>query len=573
MLQKPHVSSGTVGELADSCVAFYKANRGIMQSDTVRGKRAQLSEFVEGFHRQCGTLTPYVVEKIRTLKEDDCVVLMTAHQPNLFAYAGVLRKATLNFVLARKLEEMLKVPVVNFFGIADQDFTDERWVKSAILPDVERRDGVLEIRHELPNRMVLNSVAKPSRQALASWRKEIENWLSRKLNSLGHFFKSFRLDVYVDDNALRQNFEDFWGIVEEAYARARSFSDFNGFVMSRVVNQAWGYDTLFCRFSECEQIFERELCSLLSRFGEYSRYVKEAIELSAGVQRGVYEDEFDTVPFWYHCDCGSKARLLAERRGQSLFGHGKCLHCGKEHEIDLGSKEEPDISEILPRISARSLPMPLIFFEGLRVCCYVGGVGGSEYLRQAKYVAEHMGMTFPPVVIWRPKDVYCGVGQLEALLTFRNLSGTFDFSRYQDVKRGLEDKIARVKKSVEELELYRKDLANSVESKSEETIQKVKAASIKQNEIRREAKFSLLTRNLKLLENAVAVTDLHPCIVDYAVNVGLSETSNQWVAFLNTNGNLSENLTLKTDLALPQNLALDLKNSKKQSIIARVNCQ
>ena len=543
-----------------SCVVFYRENEHEMSSQRVLERRASLSVLAEAFHKDCGTLTASVKRRIEDLRNGTGLVLMTAHQPNLFAYAGVLRKATLNFVLARKLEEMLKVPVVNFFGIADQDFTDERWVKLALLPDVERRDGVLEIRRELPKGLVLNSVAKPSRQVLNNWQKEIENWLSRKLNSLGHFFKSFRLDVHVDDKALRQNFEDFWGIVEEAYARARSFSDFNGFVMSRVVNQAWGYDTLFCRFSECEQIFDRALCSLLSRFEEYSRHVKEAIELSAGVQRGVYEHEYDTIPFWYHCDCGSKARLLAEQQSQSLFGHGNCLHCGKEHEIDLGPKEEPNISEILPRISIRSLPMPLIFFEGLKVCCYVGGIGGTEYLRQAKYVAENMGMTFPPVVIWRPKDLYCGVGQLEALLTFRNLSGTFDFSHYQDVKRGLEDKIAQVKKSVEELELYKKDLANSAESKSEEIIQKVKAASIKQNEIRREAKFSLLARNLKLLENAVAVTDLHPCMVDYAVNIGLKETSNQWVAFLNTNGNLSENLTLKTYLASFQNLVFDLKN-------------
>jgi hypothetical protein len=365
----------------------------------------------------------------------------------------------------------------------------------------------------------------------------------------------------VDDKALRQNLEEFWEIVEEAHARARCFSDFNGFVMSHIVNQAWDYDTLFCRFSECERIFEHELCFLLSRFEEYSRCVKESIALGAGVQRGVYEHEYDTIPFWYHCDCGSKARLLTELRGQSLFGHGNCLRCKKEYDIDLGPKQNPKISEILPRISIRSLPMPLIFFNGLNVCCYVGGIGGAEYLRQAKYVAQHMGLTFPPVVIWRPKDVYGGVGQLEASLTFRSLSGTFDFSHYKNVKRGLEDKIARVKKDVEELELYKKDLANGVESKSEEIIQKVKAASVKQNELRREAKFSLLERNLKLLESVFAVANLHPCIIDYAVSIGLRETSNQWVTFLNTNGNLSENLTLRTDLPSIQNLTLELKNS------------
>jgi hypothetical protein len=74
----------------------------------------------------------------------------------------------------------------------------------------------------------------------------------------------------------------------------------------------------------------------------------------------------------------------------------------------------------------------------------------------------------------------------------------------------------------------------------------------------------LLARKLKLLENAVAVADLHPCIVDYAVNIGLKETSSQWVTFLNTNGNLSENLNLKTDPSLPHNLVPDLNNSKKE---------
>jgi hypothetical protein len=528
-----------------SCVAFYRENEHGMSLQRVLERRASLAVLAQAFHKDCGTLTASVERRIEDLKNGTGLVLMTAHQPNLFAYAGVLRKATLNFVLARKLEETLKVPVVNFFGIADQDFTDERWVKSSILPDVERRNGVLEIRHEIPEKLVFNRVAKPSRQVLDSWRREIENWLSHKVNSLGQFFKSFRLDVHLDEKALKKNFEEFWGIVEEVYARARCFSDFNGFVMSRVVNQAWDYDTLFCRFSECEQIFEHELCSLLSRFEEYSRCVKEAIIVSAGIQRGVYEHECDTIPFWYHCDCGSKARLLAEQRDQSLLGHGNCLNCGKGYDIDLGSRQEPNVSEILPKISIRSLPMPLIFFGGLKVCCYVGGIGGAEYLCQAKYVAENMGMAFAPVVIWRPKDVYCGAGQLEASLIFRSLSGTLDFSHYQDVKHGLEDKIIQVKKDVKELELYKKDLANSVGSKNEEIIQKIRAASIKQNEIRREAKFSLLERNLKLLENVLKVANLHPCIIDYAINIGLKETSNQWLQYLSENGSLSSDVHLR----------------------------
>jgi hypothetical protein len=172
-----------------------------------------------------------------------------------------------------------------------------------------------------------------------------------------------------------------------------------------------------------------------------------------------------------------------------------------------------------------------------------------------------MGLTFPPIVIWRPKDAYYGVGQLEASLTFRNLSGTFDLSHYHEVKCQLEEKIAAVKKDVEKLESYKKSLANGAESRDEETIQKIKAASVKQDEIRRNAKLTLLGRNLKLLENVSVITNLHPCIIDYAINVGLKETSDQWVAFLNTNGSLSEDVILATDLPSVHSIMLNQDRS------------
>lgn len=102
--------------------------------------------------------------------------------------------------------------------------------------------------------------------------------------------------------------------------------------------------------------------------------------------------------------------------------------------------------------------MPLVFFDGLKVCCYVGGVGGRIYLRQAKYVAEHMGTSFPPAVVWRPRDIYFGVGQLEALTTFRKLSGTFDVLQCPTVEDRLKEKITNVQKKIDEFELKKRNL-------------------------------------------------------------------------------------------------------------------
>jgi len=543
MTQTPQISSGTLEELADSCVAFYKMNKEKMSTDTVRKKRAQLSKYVEGFHRQCGTLTVPVQEKLQRLREGNCVVLMTAHQPNLFAYSGVFRKATLNCVLGKVLEERLNLPVVSFFGITDQDFTDDRWVRSALLPDVQRRDGLFALRVSLPRRLLLNAVSKPSEEVLEGWRSDIEEWLRSKLASLERLSRTFGLPWLSEGDKLKENFESFWKIVKDAYAVAPNYSDFNAFLISRIINHTWGYDTLFSRFSECERIFEPEFRFLLSHFDEYSKYVENTIDAQEGSQGGVCGYEHSLLPFWYHCDCGSKARLTMHRDSESLFGVGECLNCEKEYRIGIGRKNNPVISDLMSTISARSLTMPLIFFEGLKVTCYVGGIGGSEYLRQAKYVAERMGLTFPPVVIWRPKDVYQGVGQLEAIMTYRRISETFDFSKFQDAKKTLEKKIETARERINEVELQKEGLTRRPVS-DEEIVGKKRALSFLKNQIMKDSKLPSLVRDSKLLENAMAVQSLHPSILDYAVNIGLERTNEQWTAFLKENGDLESDLHL-----------------------------
>jgi hypothetical protein len=532
-------------KLAEACVGFYRKSLARKGFSDVCERRNQLARYIRKFHGDSGTLTPCVEEAIENLESGSCLLLMTAHQPNLFAYSGVLRKATLNHVLAKRLSESLKVPVVSFFGVADQDFTDDRWVRSALLPDVERRGGLLELRFDMPEKLMLNKVAKPDRKVLDAWRDEIGTWIGKKLSSVRLACRSLGVE-FSGNTDFVGNFEVFWSLVEEAYERAETYADFNAYVMSRIVNDVWEYDTVFSRFSECQQIFEHEFCFLLSRFDEYSRCVEEATGQAGNLKGGVYEQEFETIPFWYHCDCGSKARLKAEQKNESLVGQGRCVRCGKEYQLDLGSKSEPRISEIVKRISARSLSMPLVFFHGLKVNCYVGGVGGTAYLKQAQCVAERLNMTSSPVVVWRPRDVYIGVGQLEALMTFRKLSGSFDFSEYPHVEASLRGKVAAVQSKIDELEAQKKQLCGSSGGRKEEQVQNLKILSAKQIEVRRESDFSVLVRNLGLLENVAAVMDLYPCIVDYAVNVGLRETSEQWIAFLHENGSLVSNVSLRT---------------------------
>jgi len=541
-------------ELVDSCVAFYEGNVEKMRLDSVRKRRADLAGFVERFHKDCGTLTPEVQKRLDDLRGGDCVVVMSAHQPNLFAYSGVMRKATLIFVLAKELEKRLKVPVVNFFGVADQDFTDDRWVKSSLLPAVLRRDGLLSIHVKLPEKVLLNRVPKPSLWLLSHWKVQIQRWLDSAVSSVDRLCKTCDLaTLNPHRDVLQENFGSFWRIVEDCYERSKSYSDFNAFVMSKIVNEVWGYDTLFSRFSECQQVFADEIAFLLSRNKDYSRFLEEAHELLSekGISSGVSAEESRLIPFWYHCDCGSKVRLFSARRDGLLFGYGDCEGCGRHYELDFGSVEKPVVSDVASRISLRAISWILAFSKGLGFSCYVGGVGGVWYLMEVQYVADRLGISLPPTPVWRPRDRYVGIGQMEASLELKRMCadlGVGDLSGAVDVLKG---RAAGAQTCLDNLEASKNRVMEKLwEHPDDEKLkEEVKRISLSQTEVKRSSNLSVVYRKLKILENVPVVLSLIPSIIDYAVNVGLKETSDQWVRYLSENGSLSSDVQVECVLS------------------------
>jgi hypothetical protein len=538
---------------------FYRSQLKKAETSETLSRRQQLSIWIAKFHQESGTMTPGVKQALQRLTMDPCLLIVTAHQPNFFPYGGVIRKATLIYVLAHKLSQALDLPAVSLFALADQDFTDDRWVKSAQIPDIQRRGGTFELRFSAPQKTRLNQVPKPSKNELDDWRHEIENWIHGKLKPIEQFLKSSGATLEVG-RELSSNLEDYWMWVERAYYKAASYSDFNAFLLSMIVDHVWGYDTLFCRFSESQRIFEDEFGFLLSHFERYSQYVKEATVPSSEEVGGVSEQEYLSIPFWYHCSCGGKARLAAVKVNP-LIGRGQCVRCCREFEFQLGPGKS-ELSEIVERISARSIAMPLVFLNGIKACCYVGGAGGRKYLRQANYVARHLGIVLPPVLVWRPLDTYVGIAQLEALMTLGALSGTFDLSQCPELKKSIRVKIDNIQQEVTEIESEKIRLRIS-ELRKEEKSEKIRALGARQDEIRKQRNLSALARNLGLLGNVESVMSLCPSVIDYAINIGLKATSDQWVSYLNEDGRLFPNVPLQTTLSdsLPESLKRSLENS------------
>jgi hypothetical protein len=78
--------------------------------------------------------------------------------------------------------------------------------------------------------------------------------------------------------------------------------------------------------------------------------------------------------------------------------------------------------------------------------------------------------------------------------------------------------------------------------------EEVKRISMDQTKLVKSSNLSVVTNDFKILENISAVLDLIPSIIDYAVNIGLEETSEQWIEYLLKYGSLSSDLHLKSSI-------------------------
>ena len=542
-------------DLIDSCISFFEKNKDRVNNELVRERRNKLSTFIEEFHRESGTLTPKVKEKIMVLRQEVPVVLMTAHQPNLFPYSGVMRKATLIFTLGRELERHLGTKVITFFGIADQDFSDDRWVKSSLLPAITRKDGKLTLRINLPEKTMLNNIPKPSINQINKWKDEIETWLHNAIYTNNNFWKENGiLNWDYKKSLLHHNFEIFWEIVKDAHGRAITYSDFNAFIISKIVNESWGYDTLFSRFSDCQKTFVDEFNSLLTDFSDYSSSLKEIIEFlyKKEDKKRVSKEETELLPFWYHCNCGSKARLSLCNQKDSIIGHGFCINCSKEFNINLGKVDNADVTAYASNISARAIPMILVFSKGLGLTCYIGGIGGTEYLKEAIYLAKKININIPPIVYWRPRDKYLGISQLEALSEYKSITGNDNIYKYEEEIKHLKNRIKDIYKQISILELKKEELIIKLRNESinmEKFKKDLKNILDEIAKIKKSSNLSILNHDLKTLRNIPTILTLIPNIIDYAINIGLNKTSEQWIDFLLKNGSFSSEVYLKSLLA------------------------
>lgn len=504
----------------------------VTNSENILSNRRMLAKHIAAFHEQAGTDFPVVVKNRKNIQDPSAQILVSIHQPNLFAYGGVYKK----IILLQTMKSMLEkgndatntdTKFINLFLIVDHDFMDDVWIRVAQLPSVRHSDGILELRMPITpsNRWKLvRNMDIPSAMILDHWREQVASWIKNGSLSLG-LEKNERL-------ALFENLEQFWKEVNESYKRARSYADLNSFIMSRVVNKLWGYDTLFVRLSDISEVFEGGFSFLLHNFRKYSGILSESdrMFLRNGINTGVSQSTYLNAPVWLHCSCGSKASVKLNEVESDIFDlSGTCMSCKRPLTIRLGGSHTIPSSK-LNELSPRAIPILLLLSRDLGICCYASGTGGSmDYTMVGRLVFEELGIRMPVTVIWASGDVYSGLGQREALQSLR-FKNSVQVIKYAEQLRNA---LSSFNAKVAPLLTKRANLA-----KDGQDIQDVlnELAILKQEQRK--------TRQLlKISEKVIQASTLKPCIIDYAVNFGLKNAESIWRNTLIQNDDLATPVT------------------------------
>lgn len=494
-------------------------------SDYVLDNRLKLATQSFEFHSQAGTLTNGVRDRIDLLKDRSAEIIVSIHQPNLFAYSGVFKK----IVLLQTIKTLLERPItnkkiINLFLIIDHDFMGELWTRVAQLPSIRHSSGMLELRMPVKNSkrwQMLHKMPPPGTSTVDQWKKQLILWI-RNCSSMLSSSKTQKTH-------LLSNLEQMWEEVESCRMNARSYSDFNSFLISRVVNKIWNYDTIFTRISNISPVFENGFKYLISNFRAYSEALRKAenVFINHGISTGVSASSYLNAPLWLHCPCGSKSPIkIISDQSDKVSLYGKCLGCKKDLRFNVGSLSRPRFTEdTLLSLSPRAIPILLLLSRELGVSCYASGTGGSlGYGVVGSIVFSELSIPMPLTTLWPSRDMYVGIGQSEAL-------DVLQLSNHGEVERYL-------KNLRERCDSYKKQIIPLIAKRAQRVRSGLSIDTTLSELFKLKESQRRLRRLVKIAEKADNALNLNPCFLDYAINFGIANTEQQWRENLMNNNSL-----------------------------------
>jgi hypothetical protein len=525
----------TIKSLA-KLVVEYHSDRQRKNGSYILRQRKEIGSFARKFSAKALALTKSdnavlsrIESKINSLSQkdpDDIILLMSAHQPNLFPYSGVTRKIALMVALREEIKEITRASkeVVCFYGIADHDFIHNKWIRSAELPAPMRKEGTLRYSVKIPQKDVMlpaNKISKPSIETIDSWKSQTRNWLHENATMAQKYVRLHYLSPTSNsmdlESIVRGNEEDFWRLVYAAYSVSETLGEFNSILLYLIAVEIFEEPILFANFSDCFTIFGDEYSWMLDNAKLFSEIItsSEAKLKSSGIDSGLAEDIGEVFPVWLKCSCGSKYRLAEQSK--AIFG--KCQRCGSE--ISYSIQELKELTQKDPELfEPRSITMPIAFAKSTDMSCYIGGIGGLGYLLHTREISDQFQSPLPPTPFWYVDDIYISLELLCSALQVKRLAKLYSVALPKQIgmDSGKIDNAASIIISVIESEMSKGALPRNPETQ----------------------------RDKQLLYNIKTSVKSKGCMLDYAINIGLKSNFEQWIQFLRNDGRMQVPVKLES---------------------------
>lgn len=391
-----------------NCLEYYHANPVSKHTIDVR---TCIGKKIKEFHKKAGTYTDSIQKAIDDLSNPETLVIEVAHQPNIFPYAGYFKKIVLGHMIAEKIREQADFPVVELFGIVDQDFASPKWFRSTYLPDINARDGILALKTPVSKKSIdaMYTIKKPSDELINKWKNSLETWLINNVRILNRLYREVYGELRFDRDTMavfRGRMKQLFRVIDDCASTSNNLTEFNSFFVTKLVNSIWNYPMVFYEYHTTQHCFSDEYAFLANNFERYNRDFKEYYNLLTEneISLNFKKPKQDQAPFWFHCDCGAKIEVRAKNESNRIVL--KKLRCEK-------CKSEPGIIELgaMDNISPRAVSRPIIISRGMQPSIFVSGIGAAGFEMVSRGIANDFNIKLPPYVIWHTKDSYMGIAQ------------------------------------------------------------------------------------------------------------------------------------------------------------------
>ena len=497
--------------------------------DNIFKNRNHLKNAISSFHKKAGTLTSKVNSQLELIDEEKIKIIVSIHQPNLFAFSGVFKKIVLSEVLSEHMNSSKGYPVPLFL-IVDHDFMDDSWVHVAKLPSIRNSSGILDIRYpmnEYKRWKLICNTEPPTHSLVKYWENQIYSWI-----------KNDRSLSNTQRKKLISNLEQFWNIVEESLSISNNYSEFNSIIMSKLINEVWNNKILFVNLSELYRAFNQGYNFLLSNNETYLNSLgnSEMFFKRHGILKGISSNSSKYSPLWINCSCGSKGySTINKKTSGEIELTGRCISCKRKLTIDIGKNNLIEIpQDSLDKVSPRAIPILLLLSRELRISGYITGTGGSlGYTIIGKNVFDDLGIKMPTLLLWPSRDVYEGFAQKEALnLLLEN--------RIKNIAQFLVD-------SKEQINEYQNKIKPLISKRKEIHEDNEKLSALLNELLYYKDEQRLLKNKIKIAEKSNNALTLKSCIIDYIVNFGMENIFKQWSNSLVKNNDFTSPIIMKTE--------------------------